>query len=523
MRDHLIKLLLVEDEPLSSEVVQEMLQQSPSARFQVTPLRRLDETLALLESEQFDVILLDLSLPDRQGVAAFAAVHARAPSVPIIVLTGSADEPLAFQAVREGAQDYLMKGEFDGKMISRVVRYAIERKRAEQALRQSEEFFRLITENVTDLIAVLDQDGNRLYNSPSYQKSLGDSGSIEGTNSFKEIHPEDKEKIRGIFQETLRTGRGQRAEYRMLLTDGSVRHIESQGSAVRDETGRPVKVIVVSRDITDRKQQMEVLENTLADLNRAHEDLKAAQSRLIESEKLEAISTFAGGIAHEVKNPLQTITLGIDFLSTCVGETDPNVTMVLNDMSSAAKRADGVIRGLVEFSAYNKRDVKDHDLSDVVEQALRSVESELAGRSIRLQKELASGLPAVPLDLKTMKHVLLNLLMSAIESMSRGGVLSVKTYSSCLLENQGWSDRTPGQLKAGDTIVAAEVEDNGSGVIESKLADSSQRSFPTEMIRKGVLDVMVLKKVVELYGGMIQTTNRKEGGVRVTIMFKVAR
>ncbi len=76
-------------------------------------------------------------------------------------------------------------------------------------------------------------------------------------------------------------------------------------------------------------------------------------------------------------------------------------------------------------------------------------------------------------------------------------------------------------MKAGDTVVVAEVEDDAPGVIESKLADKSERAFPTEMIRKGVLDLMVLKKVVELYGGMIRIINRPEGGIKVAVMFKV--
>jgi nitrogen fixation/metabolism regulation signal transduction histidine kinase len=99
----------------------------------------------------------------------------------------------------------------------------------------------------------------------------------------------------------------------------------------------------------------------------------------------------------------------------------------------------------------------------------------------------------------------------------------VKTYLKQLTRDAGWSDRTPGQLKAGEPLVVAEVEDNGPGVIESKLADKSNRAYSTEMIRKGVVDLMVLKKVVELYGGMIQIINRDEGGVRVEIMFKVPR
>jgi PAS domain S-box-containing protein len=523
MNDQSIKVLLVEDEPLASEWVKENLAKAASARFQLSHVTCLDAAKQQLRASPFDVVLLDLSLPDSQGLVTCTEVQTVTPALPIIILTAADNESLALQAVREGAQDYLVKGEFDGKLLARVIRYAIERKRAEQKLRQSEEFFRLITENVTDLIAVLDQNGNRLYNSPSYKNSLGRATGLEGTNSFKEIHPEDKERIKQMFQETIAGGVGHRTEYRMLLEDGTVRHIESQGSVVKDAAGKPSKVVVVSRDITERKEAMVTLEQTLAELRTAHVALKATQMQLVQSEKLEAVSTFAGGIAHEVKNPLQTIMLGVDFLKTALGSTDESTTMVLNEMEQAAHRADGVIKGLVEFSAYKKRDVRDHDLSSILEQALQSVENELSGHAIKLVRELTPGLPAIRLDLKTVKHVFMNLMLSAIQAMSSGGTLTVKTYLKQLADNQGWSGRTPGQLKSGDTIVVAEVEDNGRGVIESKLADKSNRSYATEMIRKGVVDLMVLKKVVELYGGMIQIINRDEGGVRVVIMFKVQR
>ena len=516
-----IKALLVEDELVYADLVREIL--SPISQFELTRVGRLDEALRQLGAARYDVTLLDLSLPDSRGSAAYHELQATAPAMPVVVLTGCEDETLAFQAVREGAQDYLVKGEFDGKMLSRVLRYAIERKRAEEELRQSAEFFKLISDNVTDLIAVIDRDGKRLYNSPSYEKSLGNANKLQGTNSFQEIHPDDKEKITRIFRETIATGIGQRSEYRILWSDGTVRHIESQGSVINDAGGRPSKVVVVSRDITERIRQMEALQKTLAELHAAHEELKAAQMQLIQSEKLEAVSTFAGGIAHEVKNPLQTITLGVDFLKNSLGNAGRDVQMVLNEMDNAVRRADAVIRGMAEFSSYNKRDVKDHDLSRIVEQSLRSVEGELASHSIKLIKELTPDLPSVRLDLKTLKHVFINLLMSAIQAMSRGGTLTVKTCLKQLNKDEGWSGRTPGQLKAGDTIVAAEVEDDGPGVIESKLADKSERAYATEMIRKGVLDLMVLKKVVELYGGMIRIINRKEGGVKVTLMFKAQR
>ena len=134
-----------------------------------------------------------------------------------------------------------------------------EHKIAAKQLQQSEEQFRVITESISDLIAVLDPEGKRLYNSPSYKDVLGDPSTLVGSDSFNEIHPDDREKIRKIFQETVRTGRGQRSEYRFLLSDGSIRYIESQGSVIPDSEGKTAKVVVVSRDVTERKRAEEAL------------------------------------------------------------------------------------------------------------------------------------------------------------------------------------------------------------------------------------------------------------------------
>src|SRR5687767_11424019 len=162
-----IRILLVEDEVDYAQAVKELL--SPSPCFHLSYAKTSKEAVAALGKDSHDVVLLDLMLPDNSGLKTFTDIREAAPYLPVVVITGLADENLALQAVREGAQDYLVKGQLDGKTLERSIRYAIERRRAENSLRHKDEFFRLISENVSDLIAVLDTEGRRIYNSPSYR------------------------------------------------------------------------------------------------------------------------------------------------------------------------------------------------------------------------------------------------------------------------------------------------------------------------------------------------------------------
>ena len=132
-----IHVLLVEDNPGDVRLLREMLSASVSAVFALTHVERLVEAQQHLGGARADVILLDLSLPDSQGLSTFSQAHASAPNVPIVVLSGLDDEALAVEAVRQGAQDYLVKGQADGQLLARAVRYAIERARTQEALQQS--------------------------------------------------------------------------------------------------------------------------------------------------------------------------------------------------------------------------------------------------------------------------------------------------------------------------------------------------------------------------------------------------
>ncbi len=134
MADETVRVLLVEDEPDHRLLFRKMLA-AAGGREKVIAVESLKRALDYLANEPADIVLLDLMLPDSQGMETFSSLHAQAPNMPIIVLSGMSDEQLAVEAVRQGAQDYLVKGQFEAGLLSRAVRYAIERHRMREELR----------------------------------------------------------------------------------------------------------------------------------------------------------------------------------------------------------------------------------------------------------------------------------------------------------------------------------------------------------------------------------------------------
>lgn len=920
MKARPIHILLIEDSSSVAEMLQAGFAEIEGHSLKLDWADTLGAGLRRVDQGGIDVVLLDLSLPDSTGLDTYRQLRDAAPDLPVVILTGSEDEALGLQAVREGAQDYLIKGTLVVRVLTRVLRYAIERKSAEESLREREEFFRLISESMTDLIAVVDRQGRRIYNSPSYKRLLGDPKGQQGSVSFMEVHPDDRERIQEVFRRTLETGQGERTEYRFVTPGGAVRHVESQGSVIFDKQGKPEKVVVISRDITERKLAEEglreseqrymrllksttdyiystgmengvvvetthgpgcqgvtgyqpqdyqldpglwlkmvhdedreqvlelvrqvqsgltaaplehrirrkdgkvrwvrhtpvlrrdqerrlvgydglisditekreaeeqlrnsqalyhslvetlpqsifrkdaegrftfvnnhfcrdmqhpaeallgrtdfdfspaevaagyraddrkvmdtgetldtverfvtadgqarfvhvmktpvhdalgncigiqgifydvteerrkeealaesearlqaILDNTtavvymkdvegryvlvnrtyenifhlsreqilgrrdqdlfpkeladafrendhkvlnsptpiefeevallddgphtyisikfslrdaaggcyatcgvstditerkraeaalqktnaelvnsqqalmqaLADLQRSHEELKNTQLQLIQVEKMESIGGLAAGVAHEVKNPLQTIVMGVRYLSKVLGDENPTIAQVVGDIRDAAARADVIVKGLLEFSAPRELTLSRESLNDILRASLKLVNYAANDHGITIVTELAGQLPRITLDKAKIEQVFLNLLMNAIQAMPDGGTLTVRTEVRFLQGGElAASDRGGGEdpYRTGQMVIAAEVEDTGHGIPEDKLTRIFDPFFTTKPVGKGTgLGLTVVQKIVELNGGVIQIRNRPEGGVRASIIFK---
>lgn len=183
-----------------------------------------------------------------------------------------------------------------------------------RALLATERSVALILENTSDLVALLDVNGVRLYNNPSYHALFGERNLV-GTDSFREIHPDDRERVRDIFRNTVSTGVGQCTRYRFVLDDGSVRHIESQGNVIRDPSGKVAQVVVIARDITPR------IESELA-LQETNRQLQATVHELEQRNRENAILGDLGDLLQmcksaEESNGVLAQTVGRLFPGTC--------------------------------------------------------------------------------------------------------------------------------------------------------------------------------------------------------------
>jgi PAS domain S-box-containing protein/putative nucleotidyltransferase with HDIG domain len=252
MSDRPAIVLLIEDNPGDARLIREMLAEGRGARFQLECIDRLSAGLKYLVNNDIGLVLLDLGLPDSQGFDTFTKTYAQAPGVPIIVLSGLADEQLAIKTVQEGAQDYLVKGHVDSHALVRTIRYAIERKRMEELLRESETQVRKLFEAIPDSILVHDDEGTILHiNEIGAQQLEWSAKDLVGKNLREIVTPENRASIADHIRETLKVG-WCRFETTYVSRSGWQIMVEVNDRPIT--FGKAKAILRVARDVTDRKR-----------------------------------------------------------------------------------------------------------------------------------------------------------------------------------------------------------------------------------------------------------------------------
>ncbi|HEX7467346.1 MAG TPA: PAS domain S-box protein [Methanobacterium sp.] len=253
MKNKLIKILLVEDNPGDALLLDEMLKEVGNTQFQLSHATRLDEGLKYLLKDTFDLLLLDLGLPDSQGIDTFTIMNQHAPELPIIILTGLEDEKFAISAVGTGAQDYLVKGQVDSRLLVRSIKYAIERKRIEEALRKSEEKYRNIVETAQSGILLTDSKGNINYVNSRMANMLGHAvQDLLGWNLFNIVDEEGQEKVESYLKRR-EEGINEITEFKFIRKDGSDLWALISSNPLFNQNEQYIGALGVVTDITARK------------------------------------------------------------------------------------------------------------------------------------------------------------------------------------------------------------------------------------------------------------------------------
>ena len=267
--------------------------------------------------------------------------------------------------------------------------------------------------------------------------------------------------------------------------------------------------------------QFDRLKEAHEELTQAHAELQNAQMELIQAAKLESIGRLAAGVAHEVKNPLAIIQLGLNFLeATLDGNRD--VKDVISEMDEAVKRADGVIKGLVDFSRSEKLDLAIQDLNPIIGNSLNLVRHELVKCHVSVETRLDHSISPVAVDRNKIQQVFINLFMNAAQAMENSGKLTVTTTEKELSKKElSGFFRQAHNFGEGDRAVMVEIFDTGPGIPEDKLDKLFDPFFTTKPTGKGTgLGLSITRKIMDLHDALIDIRNREEGGVAVNLLFK---
>ena len=416
-----------------------------------------------------------------------------------------------------------------------------ERKRMEEALKASQQRYDLIITGINDGIWDWNLVTNEVYFSPHWKSMLG-YAEHEVKNTFSAwqelLHRDDAERATLTVRTFLEGHRPVfELEHRLRHRDGSYRWILARGVALRDAQGHPVRLAGSHVDLTERKRAEEQLRQAnmelgdrqaqltkaLADLERTHAELQSTQLQLIQAEKLESIGKLAAGVAHEVKNPLQTMLMGLTYLETKISSAGEDVKLTCTDMREAISRADTIVRGLLQMSGTPNLDMTLEDVNVVLEKALGLVNYSLNATRITAVRRFDSSLPRVWMDLGKMEQVFINLLTNAIHALPHGGTIYVNTFAE---PEEAATARNGTPRTEGDPAsrVFVQIQDTGPGIPPENLDRLFTPFFTTKQKGLGTgLGLSVTKSIVELHGGHIELINAPGGGARVTITLQAAK
>ena len=517
-----IRLLLVEDNPADARVVERHLKDAGLNQATLDIVQTASEAAERLQSMEYDLVLLDLGLPDATGLQALRALRAVADLIPIIVLTGSDDYKQGLVAVREGAQDYLEKRRVNAGMLSRVVSYSVERNTFHRDLVRATRRYQDLFNNVPVALFTANHDGILKTANAACMKLLGCQGIPLGKVNFLDL----------LFEP------GRRAHFLDLIS--RQRMVEGWETVIRDCKGKQLHVIVNTAPLYDATQTFAGWEGCITDISMLKQTLEERdrlEDNLRQAQKLEAIGQLAAGIAHEINTPTQYVGDNLRFLKESFGELDSLLTQLvmlggapagkllgeadfdylkeeipraLNQSLEGVDRVAKIVRAMKEFS-HPAREKTATDLNRAIQSTITVASNEWKYVA-DIEMDLDANLPAVHCSPAEFNQVVLNIVVNAAHAISdvvgdggKGkGKIRVKT-------------RPDGEW------AIVEIGDTGAGMPPHVQQRIFEPFFTTKEVGKGTGQGLAIAHnvIVDKHGGTIKVSSAPGKGTTFTIRLPI--
>ncbi len=494
-----IKTLLVEDNDSYRRLVAKMLGGAGDISFEIEYADTLARGIEVLGEDGIELVLLDLQLPDSEGLGSFAELHERYPVIPIIVLTGMSDEGLAVKAVQLGAQDYLIKSEVDVNQLKRSIKYALERqkdinnrKSIEKALFEEKERLSVTLSSIGDGVIATDTEGNVVLINRIAERLTGWSHA-EAMGRFIEdvffiVNVESGEKEASPVSKAINANSIVGLESgTVLITKGreGCRYVSASSSPIRDRDGIIIGVVLVFRDITE---------------------LKKLEEELLKVQKLESIGVLAGGVAHDFNNLLTSI-MGNISLSSLPDISDEKVKQRLFQALKACHMAKDLSTQLLTFSkggALENRTVM--SLEKVIRETANFT---MSGSNIDFKFVVANNLWSVEIDEGQISQVISNMLINAAQAMTNEGKITIKIENAEAKKEKGIP------LEDGK-YVKTTITDEGIGIPKEYLSRIFDPYFTTKQTGTG-LGLSTSYSIIKKHGGYITVESELHVGTKFVV------
>ncbi|MFI5322113.1 MAG: response regulator [Thermodesulfobacteriota bacterium] len=491
-----VKTLLIEDNESYSKLVKKKLGSATNTLFKIECVNTLARGIEVLECNNIDVVLLDLQLPDSEGLESFTELHKRFPGIPVIVLTGVNDEELAVKAVQLGAQDYLIKGEVDINQLTRSIRYALERQREinsrtkiEQALFEEKERLAVTLSSIGDGVIATNTEGKVVLINRIAERLTGWPHS-EALGKFIEdvfyiVNVETGEPRENPVSKAINANNVVGLESgTVLITKGreGCRYVSASSSPIRDGDGIIIGVVLVFRDITE---------------------LKRLEEELLKVQKLESIGVLAGGVAHDFNNLLTSI-MGNISLSSLPDISDEKVKQRLFQALRACHKAKELSAQLLTFS---KGGTLENKAMMSLENVIRETANfTMSGSNIDFEFVVDEKLWAVEIDEGQISQVISNMLINAAQAMTNEGKITIK------IENVDAKREKGIPLNEGQ-YVKTTIADEGIGIPREYLSRIFDPYFTTKQVGNG-LGLATSYSIIKNHGGYIAVESELYIGTR---------